>query len=85
MEYFSLGDLQQHMSETGPMAEADVRLVIYQVLEGLHYMHHEGFAHRDIKPGVGAPVPRKRLLAERLTDNAERVDQVKAAPERLVG
>ncbi|GAB1315511.1 non-specific serine/threonine protein kinase [Madurella fahalii] len=51
MEYFPLGDLQQHMSKTGPMTEADVRPVIYQVLEGLHYMHQEGFAHRDIKPG----------------------------------
>ncbi|KAK4148863.1 kinase-like domain-containing protein [Chaetomidium leptoderma] len=51
MEYFPLGDLQQHMSKTGPMAEAGVCVIIYQVLEGLHYMHREGFAHRDIKPG----------------------------------
>ena len=55
MEYFPLGDLQEHMSKTGPMAEADVRVIVCQVLEGLHYMHREDFAHRDIKPGVGAP------------------------------
>ena len=41
------------MSKVGRMAEADVRDVIFQVLEGLHHMHREGFAHRDIKPGVG--------------------------------
>ncbi len=55
MEYFPLGDLQQLMIQIGPMDEADVRVVIHQVLEGLCYMHCEGFAHRDIKPGVGAP------------------------------
>jgi serine/threonine protein kinase len=37
------------------MAEEDVRLVIFQVLEGLRHMHCEGFAHRDVKPGVGDP------------------------------
>jgi len=68
MEYFPLGDLQKYMSKTGPMAEADVRPVIYQVLEGLHYMHHEGFAHRDIKPGVGAPVRVRGPFAGRLID-----------------
>ena len=58
MEYFPQGDLQKYMSKTGPMPEVHVRSVIYQVLEGLHHMHREGFAHRDIKPGVGAyPLP----------------------------
>jgi calcium/calmodulin-dependent protein kinase I len=52
MEYFPLGDLQNYMIEYSPIPEQDVREVIYQVLEGLHYMHHEGYAHRDIKPGV---------------------------------
>lgn len=52
MEYFPLGDLQRHMSENPPMAEEDAREITYQVLEGLHFMHQEEFAHRDLKPGV---------------------------------
>lgn len=63
MEYFPLGDLQQHMSKTGPMAETDVCAIISQVLEGLCHMHREGFAHRDVKPGVCAvPCPYPRPL-----------------------
>ena len=56
MEYFPLGDLQKYMSENEPIPERDVQEVTYQVLEGLQYMHQEGFAHRDIKPGVGSRV-----------------------------
>ncbi len=65
MEYFPLGDLQQHMKSTGSMAEEDVRIITYQVLEGLSYMHSEGFAHRDIKPGVNGSSSR---LTESLKD-----------------
>ena len=52
MEYFPLGDLQQHMSEDRPLAESDAQHVSYQILGGLDYMHSEHFAHRDIKPSV---------------------------------
>ncbi|KAH7313556.1 kinase-like domain-containing protein [Stachybotrys elegans] len=51
MEYFPLGDLQKQMSSGGPIAHDDVRDICFQIMEGLHYMHREGFAHRDIKPG----------------------------------
>ncbi|KAL7941059.1 kinase-like protein [Trichoderma barbatum] len=50
MEHFPLGDLQNYMSKTGPIDETDAREISFQVLEGLSYMHREGFAHRDIKP-----------------------------------
>lgn len=52
MEYFPLGDLQKYMSSNGAMPEADAQEVVYQILDGLCFMHHEGFAHRDVKPGV---------------------------------
>lgn len=57
MEYFPLGDLQKYMDNSGPIDEADVREISFQVLEGLSYMHREGFAHRDIKPDVSYPSP----------------------------
>lgn len=52
MEYVPLGDLEKYMSVNGPMQEADARQVSFQILEGLSYMHREGFAHRDVKPSV---------------------------------
>lgn len=57
MEYFPLGDLQNYLAKRGPMHEADAREISFQVLQGLAYMHREGFAHRDIKPGVSSPSP----------------------------
>ncbi|KAM0449151.1 hypothetical protein ACHAO4_007813 [Trichoderma viride] len=50
MEYFPLGDLRKYMDRPGLIDEEDVREISFQVLEGLTYMHQEGFAHRDIKP-----------------------------------
>ncbi|KAH0559852.1 hypothetical protein GP486_003631 [Trichoglossum hirsutum] len=48
MEYFPLGDLQNYLSS--PLPEKDTQQVIHQVLEGLSFMHDNGFAHRDLKP-----------------------------------
>jgi serine/threonine protein kinase len=52
MEYIPFGDLENYMSNNGAMPEVDAQQVSFQILEGLSYMHREGFAHRDIKPGV---------------------------------
>ncbi|KAI9772339.1 MAG: hypothetical protein M1840_001088 [Geoglossum simile] len=48
MEYFPLGDLQNHLSS--PLLEIDTQQITFQVLEGLSFMHYNGFAHRDLKP-----------------------------------
>ena len=50
MEYFPLGDLQNYLSS--PLPEKDTQQVTHQVLEGLSFMHDNGFAHRDLKPNV---------------------------------
>ncbi|KAK8008010.1 calcium/calmodulin-dependent protein kinase [Apiospora marii] len=48
MEYLAHGDLQRYLTRALPEVEA--RQIISQVLEGLQYMHENGFAHRDLKP-----------------------------------
>ncbi|KLU85752.1 CAMK protein kinase [Magnaporthiopsis poae ATCC 64411] len=49
MEYLELGDLGRHIAQ--PLAEIESRQISSQVLEGLAYMHDNGFVHRDLKPG----------------------------------
>ncbi|KAI9858585.1 MAG: hypothetical protein M1813_007390 [Trichoglossum hirsutum] len=48
MEYFELGDLEQHSKES--LTEDDVKDITTDVLNGLRIMHSENFAHRDLKP-----------------------------------
>jgi serine/threonine protein kinase len=49
MEYFELGDLEQHIGEF--LTEDDMRDTTTDVLNGLRIMHSENFTHRDLKPG----------------------------------
>jgi hypothetical protein len=52
MEYFPLGDLQKFMRDRPPFPEDETRQIVQQLLEGAEFMHENGFAHRDLKPGV---------------------------------
>ena len=52
MEYCEFGDLQKYMSEHGGLPEEETRDIAAQLAEGLHFMHSEEFAHRDLKPRV---------------------------------
>jgi len=55
MEYFPFGGLQNYLSS--PLPEKDTQQITSQVLEGLSFMHDNGFAHRDLKPNVSLFLP----------------------------
>lgn len=55
MEYCELGDLKDHVEEHGRLAEDQVQDIGWQILQGLRFMHHNNFAHRDLKPAVRTP------------------------------
>lgn len=55
MEYFPYGDLDKYITED--ITENDAIQITTHLLEGLKIMHAEGFAHRDLKPQVGFPIP----------------------------
>ncbi|CAH0043640.1 unnamed protein product [Clonostachys solani] len=48
MEYFENGDLQRYLNH--PFPEHEAKEIVYQILEGLRFMHKNSFAHRDLKP-----------------------------------
>ena len=50
MEYLSHGDLHKYLGS--PLPETEGQLIVSQIVEGLHFMHDNGFAHRDLKPAV---------------------------------
>jgi serine/threonine protein kinase len=50
MEYLHMGDLEKYL--VVPFPEDVAKEIASQLVEGLGYMHDNGFAHRDLKPGV---------------------------------
>ena len=53
MEHLPYGDLHKYLAS--PLPEKECQQITLQVLEGLKYMHDDGFVHRDLKPAVGLP------------------------------
>ena len=50
MEYLPYGDLHKYLNS--PLPEKEGQHIVSQLLEGLDFMHDNGFAHRDLKPDV---------------------------------
>ncbi|KAI1484617.1 kinase-like domain-containing protein [Biscogniauxia mediterranea] len=95
MEYLEHGDLHRYL--TRPLPEDEVKQITMQVLEGLNYMHQNGFAHRDLKPGnimIVTPGPEwfvkiadfgisKRRIQDVTSLRTNRGTQIYQAPEML--
>ena len=52
MEYLIHGDLHHYLRDEPALPELDAQQIAVQICEGLLMMHENGFAHRDLKPGV---------------------------------
>ena len=56
LEYVELGDLEENLTKReeagGRLPEAEVKTILTQILEGIEFMHAEGYIHRDLKPQV---------------------------------
>ncbi len=50
MEYIDGTDLSRYMNESGPMALAQVRLILNDLAGALDYAHTQDLVHRDVKP-----------------------------------
>lgn len=50
MELLPLGNLQQYIGSALP--ETECKLITAQILQGLAYLHRDGYVHRDLKPQV---------------------------------
>ncbi len=51
MEYIAGGDLSEYMKKNKyNFSEERVAQIIYQITQGLKYLHHFGIIHRDLKP-----------------------------------
>jgi hypothetical protein len=49
MEYVRGATLREHLKR-GPLGVAEACWLGFDLAEGLHYMHEQGFLHRDVKP-----------------------------------
>jgi serine/threonine protein kinase len=44
-------NLYEYMTKKSkPLTELNIRNIIFQILQGIYFMHKNGYFHRDIKP-----------------------------------
>ena len=84
MEYIEHGDLQRLLNSRPPLPESDAQQITFQVLEGLHFMHMNGYSHRDLKPGVSVLEP-CRAISTLLTFRAIEYPSTVQTARSLVG
>lgn len=48
---YSQSDLKKVLKSSMDMTEMHVQTIIYNLIQGIKYMHEENIIHRDIKPG----------------------------------
>ena len=76
MEYVKHGDLHHNLDSAPPIPESDAQRITFQVLEGLHFMHENGYSHRDLKPGVRAPAPCGAVNTSNIDHEKEHLSEV---------
>ena len=65
LEFCDRGSLRQYYQKFGKMTEPQAANAILQILSGLHYLHANGIAHRDVK---GANILLSKLGQLKLAD-----------------
>jgi serine/threonine protein kinase len=50
MDYVPGGDFFDYMAKRGKLDELPAKVIVWQMLEGLAYLHNNNIVHRDIKP-----------------------------------
>merc|ERR1740117_1528088 len=50
IEYATGGDMMTLLQEDGRLPEESVKKFAYDIISGLHYVHHRGYIYADLKP-----------------------------------